>query len=37
MGMVIALFVYQVIVWGIMIYKLRKAPIDTELWDEEVE
>lgn len=35
--MAIGFFVYQVIVWGIIIYKLRKAPTDTELWNEEVE
>ncbi len=37
MGMAIGFFVYQVIVWGIIIYKLRKAPTDIELWDEEIE
>jgi hypothetical protein len=37
MGIAIGFFVYQVVVWGVIIYKLRKAPTDKELWDEEIE
>ncbi len=37
MGIAIGFFVYQIVAWAIIIYKLRKAPTDKELWDEEIE
>lgn len=27
------IFVYQVVVWAVIVYKLRRAPTDKELWD----
>ena len=33
MGMAISFFVYQVVVWAVIVYKLRRAPTDKELWD----
>ena len=37
MGIAIGFFVYQIVAWAIIIYNLRKAPTDKELWDEEIE
>jgi hypothetical protein len=37
MGMAIGFVIYQIVVWAIIVYKLRKAPTDKELWDEDVE
>lgn len=37
MGIAIGFFVYQVVVWTVIVYKLRRAPTDKELWDEEIE
>jgi hypothetical protein len=25
------------VVWAVIVYKLRKAPTDKELWDDEIE
>lgn len=33
MGMAISFFVYQVVVWAVIVYKLKRAPTDKELWD----
>lgn len=37
MGIAIGFFVYQVVVWAVIAYKIRKAPTDKDLWDEEIE
>lgn len=33
MGIAIGFFVYQIVAWAIIIYKLRKAPTDKDLSD----